>query len=222
MPYNVVCISSHDGAGAEEAAALVGSSLGFRIIDEDIVARAAVEAGVEHAVVADVERRKSLLVRVIEGMGAAGSGAGLGTGYAVPAAGIVGQGEPGSDELRGLILSAIEETAAKGSAVIVAHAASMALGGREDVLRVLITASTPTRTKRMAPSFDGDEREAARFIKKSDAGRADYLKRFYDVSSEEPTHYDLVLNTDKLTPEAVARLIVQAAGGRVGSTQPVA
>jgi hypothetical protein len=221
VSYNVVCISSHDGAAAEEAAALVGSWLGFRIINEDIVARAAIEAGVEQEVVADVERRKSLLVRVIEGMGAAGSGAGLGTGFAVPAAGIVGQGEPGSDELRGLILSVIEETATKGSAVIVAHAASMALGGREDVLRVLITASPETRARRLAAALGGDEREAARFIKRSDAGRADYLKRFYDVSSEQPTHYDLVLNTDKLTPEDAARLIVQAAGGRVDSKQPV-
>ena len=216
VAYEVVCISSSDGAGAEQAAALVGSSLGFRIINEDIVARAAIEAGVEQAVVADVERRKSLLVRVIEGMGAAGSGAGLGTGFAVAAPG------ERSDDLRALIMSVIEETAAKGSAVIVAHAASMALGGREDVLRVLITASTPTRVRRLAASGGGDEQEAARFIKRSDAGRADYLKRFYDVGAEQPTHYDMVLNTDKLTPEDAARLIVQAAGGRIDSEQPVA
>jgi cytidylate kinase len=216
VAYEVVCISSSDGAGAEEAAALVGSSLGFRIINEDIVARAAIEAGVEQAVVADVERRKSLLVRVIEGMGAAGSGAGLGTGFAVAAPG------ERSDDLRGLIMSVIEEMAAKGSAVIVAHAASMALGGRQDVLRVLITASTPTRVRRLAASGGGDEQEAARFIKRSDAGRADYLKRFYDVGAEQPTHYDMVLNTDKLTPEDAARLIVQAAGGRIDSEQPVA
>jgi cytidylate kinase len=216
VSYEVVCISSSDGAGAEEAAALVGSALGFRIINEDIVARAAIEAGVEPSVVADVERRKSLLVRVIEGMGAAGSGAGLGTGYAVaPPA-------ERSDTLRGLILSVIEETAAKGSAVIVAHAASLALGDRESVLRVLITASTPTRARRLAESFGGDEQEAARFIKRSDAGRADYLKRFYDVADEQATHYDMVLNTDKLKPEDAAQLIVQAAGGRIDSERSVA
>jgi Cytidylate kinase-like family len=73
VSYKFVCVSSHDGTGAEEVAALVGSRLGFRIINEDIVARAAVEAGIEQTVVADVERRKSLLVRVIEGMGSTGS-----------------------------------------------------------------------------------------------------------------------------------------------------
>jgi hypothetical protein len=221
VSYTVVCISSHDGTGAEEVAALVGSRLGFRIINEDIVARAAVEAGIEKTVVADVERRKSLLVRVIEGIGSTGSSAGLGMAYAVPTAAIIGQGEPGSDELRGLIQSVIAETAATGSAVIVAHAASMALGGREDVLRVLITASAKTRQRRLTPALGGDDREAARFIKRSDAGRADYIKRFYKIDAELPIHYDVVLNTDKLTPEDAARLIVGAAAGRVASEQSV-
>jgi Cytidylate kinase-like family len=211
VEHTVVCISSQDGAGAQEAALLVASSLGFRLIDEDIIARAAVEAGVDREVVADVERRKSLLVRLIEGMGSAGSGAGI----MVPGAELVGSGEPASDELRGLIRSVIEETAASGSAVIVAHAASLALAEREDVLRVLITASAGTRERRLAAALGVDEKEAARTVKRSDSGRTDYLRRFYGVSAELPTHYDLVVNTDKLTPEDAARLIVHVAGGRL-------
>ena len=46
-----------------------------------------------------------------------------------------------SDELRAYIREAIEETAGHGKAVIVAHAASHALAGRQDALRVLVTAS---------------------------------------------------------------------------------
>ena len=72
----VVCISSEDGSGGQQAAELVGKTLDFRLIDEDIVARAAVEAGVEEMVVADVERRKSALVRLIESIGTSGVGAG--------------------------------------------------------------------------------------------------------------------------------------------------
>ena len=49
-----------------------------------------------------------------------------------------------SDELRNLIRMAIEETAERGNVVIVAHAASHALAGRYDVLRVLVTASAET------------------------------------------------------------------------------
>jgi cytidylate kinase len=206
---NVVCISSPDGAGAQEAAALAARSLDFRLIDEDIVARAALEAGVDHAVVADVERRKTLLVKLIEGLGSANMGAA----YAVPGAPIAAPGEPANDALMGMIQSVIEEFASTGSAVIVAHAASLALGGREDVLRVLVTASPQTRQERLASALGTDEKEAARAVKRGDAGRADYLKRFYGINAELPIHYDLVINTDKLAPDLAAALIVQAAGG---------
>ena len=116
MACSVVCISSEDGAGAHEAALLAAQSLGFRLIDEDIVTRAALEAGVDEKVVADVERRKSALVRVIEGMGTSGMGAG----YVVAPPQTTAR-EPPSDALRGLIRSVIEETAGEGSSVIVAH-----------------------------------------------------------------------------------------------------
>jgi Cytidylate kinase-like family len=216
--HKVVCISSHDGAGAQETAVLVASSLGFRVIDEDIVTRAAVEAGVEEGVVADVERRKSLVLRLIEGMGTAG----MGMSYAVPALDTIGPAQPASDELRGLIRSVIEDTATTGSAVILAHAASLALSQREDVLRVLMTASPQTRERQLASALGVDEKEAARAIKRSDAGRADYIKRFYGIGAELPTHYDLVINTDKLAPEDAAGLIVHAAGGGAGAEGPAA
>jgi cytidylate kinase len=207
--HNVVCISKQDGAGAQEAALLVASSLGFRLIDEDIVASAAIEAGVDTGLVADIERRKPALVKLVEVLGAAG----LGAGY-VPPMDVVANREPASDELRGVIRSVIEDTAAKGSVVIVAHAASLALAEREDVLRVHLTASPQERQRRIAATLGIDEKEAARTIKRSDAGRVDYIKRFYGISSELPTHYDLVINTDKITPEDAGWLIVQAAGGR--------
>ena len=206
MAYKAVCISSKDGADAAQAARLIAEGLGFRLIDEDIVARAAVEAGVEQDVVADVERRKSMLAKLLEGMGPASMAMG-----AAPAD--VGYGQPGSDELRGLIRSVIEETASRGQVVIAAHSASLALAGRSDVMRVLITASPETRQRRMAGELEGDQKEAARFVKRSDAGRADYMKRFYGISEEQPTHYDLVINTDRLSATDAARLVVGAVNG---------
>jgi Cytidylate kinase-like family len=204
----VVCISFEDGAGGQQTAELVAKALDFRLIDEEIVERAALEAGVEEMVVADVERRKSALVRLIEGIGTSGAGAGY-----VLAAPYTPSREPASDELRGLIRSAIEDTAEKGRAVIVSHAASFALGGREDVLRALVTASPETRARRLADALGGDEGEAAKVLKRGDQGRADYIKRFYGVGRELPRHYDIVVSTDKLPFEDAAALIVQAAGG---------
>jgi cytidylate kinase len=164
---------------------------------------------VDHEVMADVERRKSAVVRLVESLGAAG----MGSGYAMAPPHVPGGEQPASDELRGLIRSVIEETADAGDAVIVAHAASHALAEREDVLRVLLTASEATRQGRIASALEISDGEAARALRRSDADRADYLKRFYRVNAEAPTHYDLVINTDKLSPEQAAHLVVQASTG---------
>jgi cytidylate kinase len=37
------------------------------------------------------------------------------------------------------------------------------------------------------------------------------LKRFYGLKEEPPTLYDLVLNTDRLSPEQAAQLTAEAA-----------
>ena len=198
-------MSTQAGAGAGEVSRRVAEQLGFRLIDEDIVARAAVEGGVEHEIVADVERRRPALMKLVEGLGSAGMGAG----YVVAAPG-PGQGQPTGDELRGLIRSVIEDVAGAGSAVIVAHAASLALVQRADVLRVMLTASPEIRERRLAEELACDEKQAARTRKRSDAERADYIKRFYGVGDELPTHYDLVINTDKIGADEAAGLIVQA------------
>jgi cytidylate kinase len=110
---------------------------------------------------------------------------------------------------RALIREAIQATAEQGNAVIVAHAASLTLGPRNDVLRVLVTASPETRAKRMADH--GSEREAHDLIRKSDAGRSAYLRSFYGIAQELPTHYDLVLNTDVVTVEQASALVAVAA-----------
>jgi cytidylate kinase len=207
VSYRLVCISSKDGAGATEAASLIAVALGFRLIDEEIVTRAAVEAGVDKEVVADVERRKSTLIRLLEGMAPAAA-----TGPVIPPD-TAGYGQPASNELRGLIRTVIEDTAGRGNAILVSHAASLALGQRDDVLRVLMTASLPTRRRRVAAALQVNDKEASRLIKQSDAGRADYIKRFYGVGAEQATHYDLVVNTDRITPGDAARLVVNAVNG---------
>jgi cytidylate kinase len=91
--------------------------------------------------------------------------------------------------------------------VLVAHAASYALADRDDVLRVLVTASAQTRSERVAESEDIDPRKAAKKVAESDKGRTVYLQRFYSVKHEQQTDYDLVLNTDRLTTETAARAI---------------
>jgi cytidylate kinase len=203
----VVCISHSSGAGGEEVGRLVAERLGFLCVDEEIVARAAVKGGIDAAEVADEERRKSLAVRVLNAM-ARGGGDAWAFGGSVP---LRSGEELDSDDIQALIRETIEQTAARGNAVIVAHGASHAISPGPAVLRVLVTASPHTRAARVSDAEGLDQADTARALKDSDAGRADYLKRFYDVGEELPTHYDLVFNTDGLTIERVAELVAEAA-----------
>jgi cytidylate kinase len=208
VAYRAVSIAPTDGSGGEQVGRMVARELGFQLVDEDIVAQAAREAGVDAEVVADVERRKSVLNRLLDGLAEGGAvGASGLSGFAPPTDAL----GPGREALRGVITSVIWESAQRGNVVIVAHAASLALATRTDVLRVLISASPQTRARRLAEAQNLGEAEAAKLVARGDANRADYLKRFYGVSTEVPTNYDIALNTDRVPPEDAAALILSAA-----------
>jgi len=202
----VVCISHAAGAGGEELGRLVAGSLGFIYVDEEIVARAATKGGMTPGEVADEERRKSLAGRVLEAIAQMG-----GEGWALGSVPYRTGEELDSDDVRALIRETIVQTAARGDAVIVAHAASHAVTRGPEALRVLVTASPSTRASRVGGAEGLDQAGAARAVKDSDAGRRDYLKRFYDIDEELPTHYDLVVNTDVLSVERAAELVSHVA-----------
>ena len=75
---------------------------------------------------------------------------------------------------------------------------------------MLVTASPQTRAARIGELRGLDEAGAVRAVKE-DAGRRDYLRRFYGIDAELPIHYDLVVNTDVLSVERAAALITRAA-----------
>lgn len=200
MAFKVICLSAVDGSGGEQVGSLVAERLGYRLVNEEIVALAAQQAQVDPHLVADVERRKSLVNRVLDRLGPAAAGASMGA-YVPHTIDDL----PTDASLRELIRGAIDQVADAGGVVIVAHAASFALRGRQDTLRVFLTASPETRTARLA--------DGAKALARMDANRADYLKRFYDVGAEAPHHYDVVLNTDRLDPAVAAEIVVALAKG---------
>ena len=208
MPYRSVCISPTDGSGGELVGPMVAEALGFQLLNAQIVTRAAEEAGVDPAAVVDAEGRRSVAARLLGRLTDAGP-SGFG-GSADHAAGVDDAG-PDREALRDFIRAVIWEAGERGDAVIVTHAASYALADRSDVLRVLISGSPETRARRIAEAKGCSESAAAQAVARGDAGRAEYLKRFYDIDAESAAHYDLVIDTDHLDAVAAADLIVSAA-----------
>jgi cytidylate kinase len=197
-----ICISHATGARGAEVARSVAEQLGLRYADEDVIAEAAEWADLDPAFVADAERRKPLLARILGSMSAQST-------PRLPP-GDVARALPSDADLRALITSAVTSLAREGGVVIVAHAASFAIGSG-DATRVFVTASPSTRAERLAGERGIGAREAERVLRDEDAGRADYLKRFYGIDAELPSHYDLVVNTDALGVDGASRLVLEAA-----------
>jgi hypothetical protein len=200
---SVLCVSHTTGSDGDEIGRRVAEQLGYLYVDEDIVAAAAAQGGVDPEDVADEERRKTYARRILEALAEGGGDPVL--------AATAGIEVVSPADIRALIRETVVQTAARGNVVIVAHAAAHAIEPGQRTLRVLVTASTATRTRRVAGAEQVDGAKAARTIKDSDAGRRDYLKRFYSVDNESSTDYDLVINTDVLTAEQAAQIIIRAA-----------
>ena len=194
MGYRAVALSQVDGAGGESIGHQLAHKLGFGYLNEAIVTQVARDHGVDPSIVAEAERRKSFFTRVAE-MAARG---------AVdvppdPSLYIVDQ----TDALLALIRDTLRDAAGRGSVVLVAHAACYACADRVDVLRVGITGT-----------------EAARRLRRSDAGRASYLKRVYGIGEESPADYDIMLNTGRLAPDAAVVLILGLVQARPATPPP--
>jgi cytidylate kinase len=203
-------------AGGEDIARAVSQKLGFRYVDEEIIDRAAEREGVDVSIVENAEQRQSFLDRLLESLAVAPAPEvmAFASGFPTTTVAIETAGSVRTTEhYRQLIRDVVKETAQQGDVVIFAHASAMALGARDDVLRVLVTASPKTRAERLRAAHGMTRQQADQAIKDSDRSRRNYLKTFYGVSEELPTHYDLVVNTDVLSPERAVDVILAAARG---------
>ncbi len=210
MSVQVVCISRTLGAGGETIGKAIAGRLRWRYVDEEIITAAGEKGRVSPTLVADAERRRSLVSRLMDSLAVVPRAKSLPATKFEPNVAATNAGT--RDSYRALIREAIAEVAASGRAVIVAHAASMMLAGSPGVLRVLVTASPTKRTERLRLWDKSlDARRAAQAIAKSDRERREYLREFYSVKEELPTHYDLVINTDVLTPEQAVTAILSVA-----------
>ncbi len=216
MGANVVCISRTLAAGGEDIARSLAARLGFRVVDAEVVQRAAERAGVDAGRLREAERRRPLLGRLLGALRPGGGGAGLAGDEAYQREAALSEaatagGEVTEGRMRALIRAAIEEIAGEGRVVIVAHAASLALGNRPSALRVLVTGSPEARARRLVNLSGASLDETRAAVRDSDDARAAYLHRFHGVAQEAPWHYDLVVSTDLLTPEQAVETLHAAA-----------
>lgn len=210
MPARVISITRSLASGDKDIGRIVADELGFSFLDNEIIQLAAEKAGVSPEEVDRAEHTKPLLARIHEVLGSPS----LSISTTHPMESMSQEqliSPPPSVSNRQMIQKVIYEVAEKGNVVIAAHASGFHLAGMEGLLRVFVIASVDVRVERLRQMTKLNAQDARRAIEKDDKERQFYLRRFYDVRQELPTHYDLVINTDMFTSSVAAHLIVTAA-----------
>ncbi|GMQ79898.1 MAG: hypothetical protein BMS9Abin03_348 [Thermodesulfobacteriota bacterium] len=107
--------------------------------------------------------------------------------------------------------SAVYSIAQKGDGVIVGHGSQTLLQDFGCALHVLINNNKEYRVQHLI-EHEGIRREAAeKVILKSDNTLKGFFRFAYQREWDDPTIYDMVINTEKMGSESSTRLIIEAA-----------
>jgi len=113
-------------------------------------------------------------------------------------------------QLEQKISEAILQLAHVGHVVFAGRAAHLITRALPAGLHIRLIASLQTRIARMATELKCSRDQAFAHIEKHDIARQRYVRAHFDENIEEPHHYDLVINTDHLSPTATARIVATA------------
>lgn len=206
MTASVITFSNQIGAGGAGIARTVAQKMRFRYYDWEVTSQAAQEAGVSPAVLAaTAERVPSFIERMMARLAA---GEADDTPPAVPAPRL---SMLTSEDYRQFIEHVVRELGKRGDAVIVGHAGQAILASLPSVLRVLLIGSTEKRAVRVAANQGVSSEQAKTTIEQSDKQRAEFFRRTYHMDWLEASRYDIVINTDFISPDLAADMIAAAA-----------
>lgn len=189
-----IALSRLPGAGAGELAHRLADTLGYALFGIEIVDHIARKAGIQRELVAGLDERvRGSLEAILDGL--RGSSPRFSE----------------SDYVSRLV-RVVSTLGEAGSAVIVGRGSPYVLGpGR--ALRVLVTAPLEERIERLSKRHDLPYAEAASRLEREEAARRHFVTRSFHVDPDDPSLYDLAVNTGTLGLDAAASLIRSALEG---------
>ena len=197
----IITISRLYGSGGSEVAAQVARTLGWTLLDNEVVDAVAERLGMTRAeVTAREERVPTLVERLADAMA-------LGTPEMMP--GVADTPLPPSEErLVEVTRRVVEEAAAHGPVVVVGRGAQSMLAARADAVHVFCYAPRPALVARAAKRLGVDTAEAQRVVDETNRQREQYVKKHWNRVWRAPESYHLCVNTDWLGIDKAAAMIV--------------
>lgn len=185
-----LAISREEGAGGSEISQLLGEKLGWEVLDKNLLDRVAERLECSPATLELVDETPGNWVLDVLG--------------AWMDRRIITQ-EKYVVHLGRVVLAAVR----RGDVVLVGRGAQFLLP-REKGLCVRIIAGKKFRVERIAASRNLGASAARQLVEETDLGRREFAQRFFHREIDDPHHYDLVINAERIGPDDAANMILQA------------
>ncbi|MBI5184226.1 MAG: cytidylate kinase-like family protein [Nitrospinae bacterium] len=190
QPKLLITISRAMGSMGEEVAAKLSQLTGFQLFDKEIMEAIAKNSGVQTKIVELLdEETKSDLMHWLKGT-------------------LKGEIFGRSDYIKSLTRS-IGSIMKHGNAILVGRGANVIIGMKRG-FNLRIVGSFKTRVERVAQKMNISQKEAEKLVRKSDKGRAIFIKTSFGMHSGDPSFFDMVLNTDCLDLDDTVELALLA------------
>ena len=201
---SVVTIRGQLGSGAPEVGRHIAGRLHTDYVDREIIAEVAARLQrQEQEVIAKEMPTSSLLGRIAEALGRSGvyfEGAYL-PAWEIPL---------GDTRYLEALTSVVKELVRSQPLVILGRGSQFILKDYPDVFHVLVVAPIEVRVGRVMQDLKLDRETAKIEIARYDSTLREFFKRFFKAEPEDPTHYDLVINTERFGFQAAASIVVDA------------
>jgi cytidylate kinase len=202
----VITISRESGSEGNQVVKLVCDRLGWQFFDKHLMAQLAAEGGLDPSQVEDITADDHYVKSFWE---EAFSGLSLSYG-AMPW--ILTEPYEAKEEMTVRQVSGFIHAAYRhGNVVIVGRGSQVILKNKPDVLHVRIISPLERRVQRWIERKHISHEAAKDIVKERDRKHIDFVKTFFDEDLTNTDLYDLIINTDKLSLDAAAELIIEAA-----------
>ena len=206
---SVITIARQFGAGGKTLGTRVAESLGYTLIDEQIVEMVALEADVAPELVDSIAQEtghEGIVQRLIRRFGP------FSKGYVETAM----EERPGyvnGDLYIALLHKVIPIFAEQGNVVIIGRGGQYILAERPDTFHFLMIANIENRIKFMMEHYNIDRKNAQLVIEKQNKRRINLYLNFGRTDYEQPEHYHMVLNMNFVRLDDAVQLVCQLVAG---------
>lgn len=111
------------------------------------------------------------------------------------------------DEYFDFLREAVYERAKDGNCIFIGRGVHAILKDVPSCYAVRLVAPEDVRTRRLMNEFSSTEKAARALLQESDTNRRGFHRCFFNIETDDPVQYDMVLNTARIAPEQGARII---------------